>query len=71
MAAWIAFGGRPKNNFRLTRPDLGQIWPIRLNKTAGIAKLFREIFDWRTVKDGPKVVCEIESYFFSAFSPDY
>ncbi len=26
----------PKNNFHFWRSDLGEIWPVRLSKTAGI-----------------------------------
>jgi len=40
------------------RSDLVQIWPIRLNKTGGIASYFEEFANEASVKDGLKVRCQ-------------
>ncbi len=47
-----------------SRPDLGQIWTIRLSKTAGLARLIRGFCDLGLFKDGPKMGCENRKLFF-------
>ncbi len=47
-----------------SRPDLGQIWTIRLSKTAGLAGLIRGFWDCGLFKDGPKMGCEDRKLFF-------
>jgi len=37
------------------RSDSGQIWLLRLSKTAGVAGLRRGFCDWAAVKDGRKM----------------
>jgi hypothetical protein len=40
------------------RSDLGQIWPIRLSKTTGIASYFADFANEVSVKDGLKLRCQ-------------
>ena len=45
------------------RSDLGQIWPCRLSKTAGVAGLRWGFCDWEAVEDGPKMRCKMFMLF--------
>ncbi len=43
--------GSRKNNFPFSRPDLGQIWSIRLSETAGVAGYVEDF----AIEDRPKM----------------
>ncbi len=41
----LTFRAREEITSYFSRPDLGQIWAIRLSKTAGLARLIRGFCD--------------------------
>jgi len=52
------FRARAKISSQSWRSDLVQIWPIRLSKTADIARYFEDFVNEASVKDGLKLRCQ-------------
>ncbi len=73
---WRSFFFRDSGNSNVpgSRPDLGQIWLHRLNKTTGVAGLRQGFCDWGAAKDGPKPGCVMVFWYFPSplvLSPEY
>jgi hypothetical protein len=57
--------GSLKNNLPFSRPDLGQIWPIRLSETGGVAGYVEDF----AIEDRPKMARRWDAKMASHASP--